>query len=553
MVVISLKFPARRFHATPWGRQVNEGAVEWPPSPWRLLRSLVAVWHHKFSEVPEAEVRSLVDRLATPPRFRLPAASQGHTRHYMPLANDDRTKIFDTFIALSPDDPVVAVWPEADLTDAQRDLLRRLLAAMTYFGRAESWVFVELLDGAHDGADVVALELGQEPPDEYELIRMLAPVLSEEHAEWYRLTLGEHRQRRLLELQASAVAKGKAADTLKLAKKDEEAIGASLPATLFDALHADTSALRKAGWNQPPGSRWLNYARPVDAFSPRPKAKAVRRRDDRPTLARFAVCGPVRPSLTEAVFFGDRVRTRLMGCSKRVRDDENTSPVFSGKGEDGTPSRGGHRHAHYLAESAGNDRSISHLNVFAPDGFDDKDELAFARLARDGVRRKDGNDLQLVLLGVGHPGDFGGISQARERAGRSRLLGLSKLWVSRTPFVLTRHLIRRGVPTLDAIAADPRLVKELIDAVRFELKSRPDIESDGVEIVPILDRERAGTVLGGHFTPWLKFRRDRRNGEGVKSTSSGFGFRLTFPKPVQGPIALGYGSHFGLGQFAAEG
>ena len=43
-VIIKLKFPAGRYHATPWGRHVNEGVPEWPPSPWRLLRALVAVW-----------------------------------------------------------------------------------------------------------------------------------------------------------------------------------------------------------------------------------------------------------------------------------------------------------------------------------------------------------------------------------------------------------------------------------------------------------------------------------------------------------------------------
>jgi hypothetical protein len=47
-------------HATPRGRHVNEGAVEWPPSPWRIVRALVTTWHLKTREVPEATVRSLL-------------------------------------------------------------------------------------------------------------------------------------------------------------------------------------------------------------------------------------------------------------------------------------------------------------------------------------------------------------------------------------------------------------------------------------------------------------------------------------------------------------
>jgi len=30
-VTIKLNFPAGRYHATPWGRHVNEGVAEWPP------------------------------------------------------------------------------------------------------------------------------------------------------------------------------------------------------------------------------------------------------------------------------------------------------------------------------------------------------------------------------------------------------------------------------------------------------------------------------------------------------------------------------------------
>ena len=33
---------------------------------------------------------------------------------------------------------------------------------------------------------------------------------------------------------------------------------------------------------------------------------------------------------------------------------------------------------------------------------------------------------------------------------------------------------------------------------------------------------------------------------------SGLSVRLSFDNPVQGPLALGYASHFGLGLFAAE-
>ncbi len=196
-----------------------------------------------------------------------------------------------------------------------------------------------------------------------------------------------------------------------------------------------------------------------------------------------------------------------------------------------------------------------------------------------------------MLLGVGRSEDFGGIN---EKAGRSKLLATASVWESRTPIVLTRHLTQRRIPSVEAIAADPKLQAGLIEAVRWELAQREQFKGvardvliepllggrqfdegskgeatqadglgahpTGVKVETGLKNEATkcgGTMLGGHFTTWLKFRRERLGGGGSKAGSNGFGFRLTFrdehgrPQPVTGPIALGYGCHFGLGAFVA--
>lgn len=557
MLAISLKFPAKRFHATPWGRQVNEGAVEWPPSPWRLLRAIVATWYHKFPEVTQENVQNLVDKLAAPPMFRLPPASQGHTRHYMPLVNDDRTKVFDTFVAINPDDEVMAIWPEVELSVDQRRLLDQILKAMSYFGRAESWVIAEVTTAIGD-ADVKPLALGIDPPNAYELVRTLAPAVPEEYQVWQAEIRKQHRERRLEELMTVAKSKNKATDKVKLTSKDEQAIDAKIPATLFDALHADTSELRKDGWNQPPGTRWINYTRPIDAFASQLR-KAPRRNDNRqlPTVARFAICGQVRPLLTDAILIGEQVRSVLMGCSKRVGADENAAPVFSGKDEHGGPINNGHRHAHYLCEAIDDHGRVSHLTVYAPMGFSVEDQKALTGLTHSGTWGKGGYDLRYIKLGVGFPSDFGG---QNEVAGQSRILDCSSTWVSRTPFVPTRHLGRSANIGLVEVAQSPKLQAALIDAVRKELSQRAEFAdcATNVLIEPILDIKQAGIYLGGHFTSWLKFRRERVKGNGKSAGFHGFGIRLHFrdstgqPKAVTGPVALGYGCHFGLGTFVAE-
>ncbi len=54
---LAFRFPLGRYHANPWDRAVNEGASEWPPSPWRILRALVATWHTRWPDLPGRRVR----------------------------------------------------------------------------------------------------------------------------------------------------------------------------------------------------------------------------------------------------------------------------------------------------------------------------------------------------------------------------------------------------------------------------------------------------------------------------------------------------------------
>ena len=71
MTAIELRFPAGRFHGTSWGRHVNEGVAEWPPSPYRLLRAMYDAWQRKHPELPESKISGLLKALAT----ELPGAS----------------------------------------------------------------------------------------------------------------------------------------------------------------------------------------------------------------------------------------------------------------------------------------------------------------------------------------------------------------------------------------------------------------------------------------------------------------------------------------------
>jgi len=90
---LALRFDLGRYHATPWGSHVNDGQVEWPPSPWRLLRALFSA--SRVDTRLNAE-RASVDHglellLAAPPPSYVLAPSVGaHTRHYLPQLKLDK-------------------------------------------------------------------------------------------------------------------------------------------------------------------------------------------------------------------------------------------------------------------------------------------------------------------------------------------------------------------------------------------------------------------------------------------------------------------------------
>ena len=124
MFALAFRFPAGRYHATPWGRNVNEADVAWPPEPWRLLRALIAAWWRKGDRArwPEDDLARLLDTLAeTLPEYSLPTgAIHAHTRHYMPTGGLDKgrpktTLVFDAFVRLPSGSTLVAAWPRVTL------------------------------------------------------------------------------------------------------------------------------------------------------------------------------------------------------------------------------------------------------------------------------------------------------------------------------------------------------------------------------------------------------------------------------------------------------
>ncbi|MFU8802210.1 MAG: type I-U CRISPR-associated protein Csb2 [Bradymonadaceae bacterium] len=521
---IELRFPAGRYHATPWDRQVNEGAVEWPPSPWRIMRALISVWHSKGTHIcTEDTLRRIIAEMSeSPPSWRLPRVTLGHTRHYMPT-DKSTTKIFDTFLKLDPDALAVAHWPDARLDADDLLALDELLQTVTYLGRAESWASLKCIPAIPDFAPNAGPAQLFDHSHGRQGIEQLMPLSQEELDEWATAYRGEAVARDLRILQE------KKPTATKLTPAAIRKIDDALPETPYDVLLAETSLIQKSGWSQPPGSRWVTYLTPQITHWVSPRGRP-RMSLNHVTMARFAVASQVPPRLTTTIHQTQKLHQSLVKYS-------DNHPLFTGRDEDGKTLQG-HEHAFIFAEANdGRTDRITHMVVWAPGGLGDEVQ----RQALDRVQRlwgKDGHDLQLVLLGVGDPADFAGFNV---RAGQCPLVEEAATWRSLTPFVPTRHPKHRknGEPKLDEHGRVIGGAEHDLLRLLSELGYPPVVSIEEIETATISERS----------VRWLEFDTERPRRQGRRGPRHGAGFQITFAEPVRGPILIGYGAHFGMGLF----
>ncbi len=280
--------------------------------------------------------------------------------------------------------------------------------------------------------------------------------------------------------------------------------------------------------------------RPMQA-RPRPATADPLR--DSSTVARFLVAGRPLPRVEETVKIGELLRLAAL-AQFGWRQDEATGRrrprapwQISGRGADGRPLKApSHVHAFWLPEDADGDGWIDHISVYVAGGIDDGVRAKLDRITRlwFAERRRGDEDpddasaaapavareWRLALEGFGSPADF---------AGASPILGRSAVWCSATPFLASGHLKTAGYG----------------GEVRRLLRRR-GLPAENVEVV-----ELECVTVGGAPRWAIEFDRFRSRSREAQPDAGGALLGIVFPEPVGGPLALGYGSHFGLGMFAA--
>ena len=422
MVAVAFSFPLGRYHATAWGTNVNEAAVDWPPSPWRILRALLAAGRDGDDD---AAIGGALNALvaAGDPVYELPPVTAGHTRHYVPLTEFDKggppktSLVIDAFMALGTHEEVRVFW-DADLGEVERTALAAAARRVGYLGRSESVCDARLLP---------------------------ADTRPHQFSAW-----------------PEALAIDGAPGLLAMTTLMTVASDASEPVAI---LETDVGAMRKTKRLVPQGTRQVRYALRAD----RPEPWRAPVPADAPTLVVLRIAGNALPELTRGVVVTAVLRRALL----RIYDHDKSgriSAALSGHDPNG-PSARQHRHAHYLAIPDATGSRIDRLAAWTPDGFGPEEIRALATLSSLRLREMP-EPLRVALVSAG-PAE-----QALPGLARA-----SATWETITPMVLPRHMKRgreRDAPEAQVLAElahrglpAPAAIEELVGAWGRFARDRP--------------------------------------------------------------------------------
>ena len=509
-VVLKQTFPLGRFHANPWRMfPFEDPHGEWPPSPWRLLRAILARSHQLERECGvqcQPWRDSLVRAFCTstfgwhlPPfSWRGPGLQQYHPGDFAFDPPDWKNKkvnaikkyrptlVRDNFwvIDRSETDPSSGmVWWILDgerWSDSDFNWLDASLGRMTYFGRAEAITEIQRVEKVPEDIQVNCV-LEQNPSSGS--VPVLVPT-----------------------------------------------VGATL-----EQVQAVTDDPSVKNSTVPPGALWLHAKRPV-----RPPAR-LRRSNPKPKKAKqliqFAVGSRVSPKPQSVVVLAQRLRGRVirefLGSSWQTADLTQRYAVrlLTGKEADGSPLQDD-RHPHtrfgmLFDEEIG---KATRFLVWRNQPFTDDEEHAILNAAERELeiafgkeRAKSSWTIRLVPLNSQVQAPSGFDAQSHRR------------WKSATFYVPPRYMYNRRGRVKQGESPEEQIRLELV--------------RQGYDVTDLV------ISVDYQATEWVQVHRPRRmrrsQDEATNAERRGFRVSLTFAKPVSGPISLGHSSHFGLGLFVA--
>lgn len=227
-----------------------------------------------------------------------------------------------------------------------------------------------------------------------------------------------------------------------------------------------------------------------------------------PDVAYFRILGRSVPVLM-ALAVGSAMRRAALSKIRRSHALVPTS--ISGHESDGGPLRRNHDHAFWLPLDSNRDGLIDHIAVYMAGGLDHITKKTLGKITR--VYDGSGVNLNVRLV------DFFVKRDMKD----CTLFGSGTKWVSATPYFMPWH-VKKGF------------------GLEAQLKKECEIRKYGN--VSIAHHE---IKVDGRNIPKTLF--VSRYGEREPISKTGETVELEFKRDIRGPIALGFGCHFGLGMF----
>ena len=341
MPALMIRFLCGRYHATAWGRNVNEGAPEWPPSPFRIARALLDIWYRRHEEIPAKEVKEALLLLSGSPRMSLPDTASMAVKLYQDMGkkDGDRQPVIDASVCMRAGEAMFLELTDQCSQQALRTL-QTLVSELNYLGRSESWIEASIVEKLPDDR------------------------------RWNCL----------------ASEGGTAVNTLRSETGYEDlpyrpkitADGQTNDMTWLEALSISTAMLQAEGWNKHP---LLDHA----AYALTKQNDKMTRRScpsSEPLCYTFALQSVPQPPVTQTLIIAERVRAGLMSKSRQIAGDpEQVSSLFSGKDLLGNPLKN-HQHAFYWPCDLDGDGKIDHVKVIAPRAITLGERAAFEALKK---------------------------------------------------------------------------------------------------------------------------------------------------------------------------
>lgn len=568
-VILRQTFPLGRFHATPWKVfPYDDPYGEWPPSPWRLLRALIARSYQLEREQPPV-TREQREQMVTAfcessiswrlPEFawRGPGLRQYQPVEFgwdhpsprklklVPINGQLRRMLGGHFALLEKDERGLSKF---EIFDEDKRSVRSVEAADDQLLKS----FREASSEAKKRRTVVGLK--RYPPagrsysstkvqDNFWLVVDTDPLL------WF--LSGDGWKPESLDLLDACLARmtyfGRAESITEISLVRDSHVDhpvancrlserrragmvpvlAPVSGARLQDVEASTDDLTVAETTIPPSARWLYAERPQRPAAIGPLRRLVSLKAA--TLVQFAIGTRVPPGPRDIVRLTQRFRGRVLQALLRFEtngsvkdwadapaDIRKRAALLTGKDSGGRPLPD-HSHAVFFLHLESG-RPVR-LCVWRGEPFDDIEQAAILTAAESPLPlgfKGDPWTVTLIPLDtlVPPPPALSPVAHAH--------------WETLTPFVPPRHVLdRRGRNK---------------PGESVELQVRQELQSRGIDSASV-------RISIEHFG-WVKVHRPGTlKGHATNADKLGYWVSLSFPSPTQGPLFLGVSSHFGLGQF----